>query len=114
MKKHLALRVHCSVLLYHILQLKMYFIIYISIISLITIILTVYDKWASRHNTKHRVPENVLMLLGVLGGAVAEFITMYLIRHKTKHKKFMIGLPIIIILQLAVAVYLVFQGEVFL
>ncbi|MBS7360132.1 MAG: DUF1294 domain-containing protein [Oscillospiraceae bacterium] len=83
----------------------MCFLIYVSVVSLITVILTVYDKWASRHNTKHRVPENVLMLIGILGGAVAEYVTMCLIRHKTKHKRFMIGLPVIIIMQFAVVIW---------
>lgn len=41
-----------------------------------------------------------LLLLGLLGGSLCMFITMKAIRHKTLHKKFMIGLPLILALQL--------------
>lgn len=74
------------------------------IVSLITVVVTVYDKIAAKKNPRHRVPENTLIYLGVLGGAVAEYIVMKLIRHKTRHKKFMVGLPVIIVLQAGIAV----------
>ena len=77
-----------------------------AVISLVTVIVTVYDKIAAKKRPKHRIRENTLLLLALLGGGVAEFATMLLIRHKTKHKKFMIGLPVIIAAQ-AVAVALV-------
>lgn len=63
--------------------------------SLLSVILTVYDKCASKTRGSYRVPENILLLTAVLGGAAAEFIVMKVIRHKTRHKKFMIGLPVI-------------------
>ena len=50
-----------------------------------------------------------LMLLGLFFGAAAEFITMLIIRHKTRHVKFMVGLPIFIMLHIALAVaYIVY------
>ena len=73
-------------------------------ISVITIIVTVYDKIAAKKRPRHRVRENTLLLLGLLGGSLAEFVTMLLIRHKTRHKKFMIGLPVIIAIQTAAVV----------
>ncbi len=79
-----------------------YILIYFAAISLLTCIVTVYDKKAAKRWTKHRVPEKVLFLLAFLGGSVAELLTMLKIRHKTKHKSFMIGLPIIIVLQLVI------------
>lgn len=80
---------------------------YFIFISLVSIILTVYDKAAAKRKA-HRIPENTLIYIGVLGGAAAEYITMLIIRHKTLHKKFMIGLPVIFILQ-AAAVYLLYS-----
>ena len=77
-----------------------------AVISLVTVIVTVYDKIAAKKRPKHRIRENTLLLLALLGGGLAEYVTMLLIRHKTKHKKFMIGLPVIIAAQ-AVAVALV-------
>ena len=72
---------------------------YAAVISLVTVIVTVYDKIAAKKRPRHRVPENILLLLAVLGGGPAEYVAMQLIRHKTRHKKFMIGLPVIILLE---------------
>ena len=73
--------------------------IYLCVISLVSIIVCCYDKIAAKHNPKHRTRESTLLLLSALGGSVAMLLTILLIRHKTKHKKFMIGIPAIIILQ---------------
>ena len=77
-------------------------ICYLIIISAASIITCIYDKLASKHFTKHRTREASLILLCVLGGSVAMLVTMLIIRHKTRHSKFMIGIPLIILLQLAV------------
>lgn len=87
-----------------------YILIYFAVISLITCIVTIYDKKAAKKCPKHRVPEKVLFLLALLGGSVAEFFTMIKIRHKTKHKRFMIGLPIIIVLQVVI-IWLILTQE---
>ena len=79
-----------------------YILIYFLVISVLTGIITFYDKKAAKKWTKHRVPEKILFLLAVLGGSVAEYLTMLKIRHKTKHKRFMIGLPIIMVLQVVI------------
>ncbi len=76
-------------------------LIYLAIISIISIVVCIYDKFAAKHNPKHRTREATLLLLSALGGSVAMFITMQLIRHKTKHVKFMLGIPLIIIAQIA-------------
>ena len=80
-------------------------LIYLISINILGIILTIYDKIASKKFRKNRIRENVLLLIGVLGGAVSMYITMKLIRHKTRHKKFMTGLPIIFFLQMAFIIY---------
>jgi len=84
-----------------------YFIFYILLISAISVILVVYDKTASKKWPRSRVPEANLILLAILGGCAAMYISMRLIRHKTLHKKFMIGLPVIFVCQLiaSAAVY---------
>ncbi len=70
------------------------------IISLITAFVTVYDKISAKKSAR-RIPERTLFILAFLGGSFAEYLTMRLIRHKTLHKRFMIGLPLIMLLQLA-------------
>lgn len=79
-----------------------YALIYLIVISLVTALVTNYDKKAAKSRPKHRVPEKILFLLAILGGSVAEYLTMLKIRHKTKHKRFMIGLPIIMVLQVVI------------
>ena len=78
--------------------------IYIALISIISFFVCCYDKFAAKHIQKHRTRESTLLWLSALGGSVAMLLCMLLIRHKTKHKKFMIGIPLIIILQAALCV----------
>ena len=81
-------------------------IIYFCLISVVTLSFTVYDKVAAKIDT-WRIPENYLLGLAFLGGAPVEYFVMRIIRHKTKHKKFMLTLPFMIIIQLvAVIAYL--------
>ena len=75
---------------------------YFLLISLIAITTTLLDKYRARRH-KWRIPEATLLLLSALGGSAAMLITMRLIHHKTRKKKFMIGIPVILILQLAAA-----------
>ena len=77
-------------------------------ISLVTAAVTVSDKNSARKK-KRRVPEATLFSLAFIGGAAAEYITMRLIRHKTRHKSFMLGLPAIILLQAAAVTYIITQ-----
>ena len=79
-------------------------LIYLGIISCISIIVCCYDKIAAKHATKHRIRERTLLLLSALGGSVAMLAMMLLIRHKTRHVKFMLGIPLIIILQVALII----------
>ena len=78
-------------------------LIYAAVISLLTAAVTVYDKAAAKAGSR-RIPEKTLFLLAFLGGATAEYIVMQAIRHKTKHKSFMIGLPLMILLHVALIV----------
>ena len=76
---------------------------YIAVISLISIVVCIYDKKISKKNrVELRTPEKSLLILSALGGSVAMFITMLIIRHKTKHVKFMLGIPLIMIIQAGV------------
>ena len=84
-------------------------IAYIAIISLISVVVCIYDKKISKKNrVELRIPEKTLLMLSALGGSVAMFITMQLVRHKTKHIKFMLGIPLIMIIQAAIIFALVY------
>ena len=80
--------------------------IYLLAVSVIAMIVTMVDK-ARAIKKKSRIRERTLFIWSILGGSVAMYLTMLGIRHKTKHKRFMIGIPFIIILQ-AAAVFAVF------
>ncbi|MBQ7381122.1 MAG: DUF1294 domain-containing protein [Clostridia bacterium] len=69
-------------------------------VSLVSVILTVYDKIAAKRLPRHRVPESTLLMLSILGGSLPMYITMQIVHHKTQHKKFMIGIPIILAVQI--------------
>ncbi len=74
-------------------------------ISLLAAALTVCDKRrAVRH--RYRVPEATLLWVAVAGGAAAMFLTMLAIRHKTKHIKFMLGLPAFMLLHAGILLIL--------
>ena len=77
--------------------------LYYSVISLISVVLTVADKSKAKRGA-WRIPELTLMLTGLFGGALPMFVTMKIIRHKTKHLKFMLGLPLEMLLHVALAV----------
>ncbi len=83
-------------------------LIYLAIISVVSIVVCIYDKIAAKHNPKHRTREATLLLLSALGGSIAMYATMQIIRHKTKHVKFMLGIPLIIIAQVALAAVIYF------
>ena len=76
---------------------------WLAIISATALIFTVYDKLAAKILPKHRMPEAALMWIGAFGGAFAMYVMMQLIRHKTRHKKFMIGLPLLMVLHVILA-----------
>ena len=82
-----------------------YIAAYLAAISLLAIALTLYDKNAAKQR-KWRVRECTLLLVSALGGSAAMLLTMRVIRHKTKHAKFMVGIPVIIALQIAAVVVL--------
>ena len=76
-----------------------YFYIYLVVINIIAVIVTVHDKSAAQRGA-WRVKERTLMLISALGGAPAMYLTMLTIHHKTRKPLFMIGIPVIFILEL--------------
>ena len=82
---------------------------WIVVVSLAAAALTVYDKRAAKRSPRRRVRERTLLALGALGGAAAEYAVMRRIRHKTLHKKFMVGLPVMIVLHVLLLIFLVWR-----
>ena len=80
-------------------------LIYLAVISLVSVVITIHDKLSAKRS-KRRVPERTLIMLSLVGGSAAMYMTMQLIRHKTRHAKFMIGIPLIMLLQLVAVIIL--------
>ena len=93
-------------------------IIYILIcINVVTFVVYGIDKWkakqgsschASDHRSSWRISEATLLLLAVLGGSIGALLGMQVWHHKTMHKKFKYGLPLILLAQIAL-IYLIIQ-----
>ena len=78
---------------------------YLVIISIISVIACCYDKLMAIKG-KRRISEKALLILSALGGGVAMLLTMYIIRHKTRHLKFMLGIPLIIAAQITILLFI--------
>ena len=83
-------------------QYSMYYLFAINIVSFF---LYGIDKYKAKKN-KWRISEATLLMIAVIGGSIGAWVGMRIWHHKTMHKKFKYGIPIIIILQVALAVYL--------
>ena len=79
--------------------------LYLLIINALGFLLMLVDKYKAR-NGLWRIPEATLMGVAALGGSIGSLAGMYLVRHKTQHPKFTVGIPVILIAQLALAFWL--------
>ena len=77
---------------------------YCAVISLISVVLCIFDKVSARHHGM-RVPEKMLFGVSALGGALCMFITMLIIRHKTKHFSFMFFIPLMALIHIALILF---------
>lgn len=82
-----------------------FLLLYLLIINILAAILTVFDKLRAIHHGR-RVREATLLLVAALGGSPVMLVFMLMIRHKTRKPKFMVGIPLILIAQIALTVIL--------
>ncbi|MBP5676192.1 MAG: DUF1294 domain-containing protein [Bacteroidales bacterium] len=73
-------------------------------INVLTFLLYGIDKWRAQRD-RWRIPEDTLIWLAIVGGSIGALLGMYLFRHKTKHRKFTIGIPVILAVQLVLAYF---------
>ena len=83
-------------------------LIYLAVINVVTFFMYGIDKWKAK-KSKWRIRETSLLGLAVLGGSVGAWLGMKVLHHKTQHKKFRYGVPAIIIIQLAIIVYYLYE-----
>ena len=85
-----------------------YLLIYLLVINLIGFLAMGIDKFKAQRGY-WRIPEATLMTLCLLGGGFGTIAGMYTFRHKTKKLKFSIGMPTILISEIAVVIYIVIR-----
>ena len=78
---------------------------YLLLINAVSFALMLADKYKAKKQL-WRIPEATLFLSALLGGSVGALTGMYLVRHKTRHLKFTVGIPVILALQIIAVVFL--------
>lgn len=80
-------------------------LVYLLIINAAAFALMLADKWKAKKN-RWRIPEATLMGTAALGGSIGALAGMYLVRHKTQHLKFTLGIPVILAAQIVLATWI--------
>ncbi len=83
-------------------------LIYLLLINAVGFGVMLYDKYLAKNNL-WRIPEKTLLGIAAFGGSVGCWLGMYTVRHKTKHLKFTIGIPVILVVQIWIAIFLLKQ-----
>ena len=89
-------------------KLQKLLLIYLAVMNILGFALMGIDKSRARKG-KWRIRERTLFLFSLLGGSIGTLTGMYVFRHKTKHWYFVIGMPLILIIQLALTLWLKLQ-----
>ena len=79
--------------------------VYLIVVNISAVAVYGWDKLSAKQGWQ-RVPDKILLLLALLGGSVGAMAAMTFFRHKTRHLKFIYGVPMIFVLQIAALVYL--------
>ena len=81
---------------------------YLILINALALVLMLTDKQKARRGS-WRIPEATLMGVATLGGTLGAIAGMYLFRHKTRHLKFRLGLPLIGMAQIGLIIFLLIK-----
>ena len=83
-------------------------LIYLLIMNIIAFIIYGIDKWKAQKK-RWRISEKMLLFLAIIGGSAGALVGMYIFHHKTLHKKFTIGVPLILMIQ--VILFYLYYGK---
>lgn len=81
--------------------------LYLGAINVVTFLAYGLDKQKAKQN-RWRIPERILLGLAIFGGSIGALLGMRAFHHKTKKLKFVVGVPVILVLQSVALVYFVF------
>jgi uncharacterized membrane protein YsdA (DUF1294 family) len=82
--------------------------IYLILINAVSFLLMLIDKYKARKKL-WRIPEGLLLSTVFAGGSLGALIGMYLVRHKTKHLQFVLGIPIMLVIHIMIAVAILYK-----
>ena len=85
------------------------FLIYLAVVNLAAFALMGVDKLRAKRGA-WRIPERTLFLPAILGGSPGAILGMQMFRHKTRHRQFMIGMPLILLVQMVIVGLLIWKG----
>ena len=84
--------------------------VYLIIINLVAFHFCRKDKKYSQEGNK-RISEGTLFCLAIAGGGIGLYVSMFVHRHKTRHGTFLVGIPAIVVLEVALAICLILLGQ---
>lgn len=82
-----------------------YFYLYLLLINAVGYLIMLIDKRKAKKGA-WRIPEATLIGVAAIGGSLGSLLGMYHFRHKTRHKKFTIGVPLLLIAHIALLIFL--------
>ena len=82
-----------------------YVLLYLFLVNAAGLLFMLADKHRARKK-QWRIPEATLMGIAAMGGSIGSLLGMYVFRHKTRHPKFYIGIPVLLVIQLCLAILL--------
>lgn len=82
-----------------------YVLLYLFLVNAAGLLFMLADKHRARKK-QWRIPEAALMGIAAMGGSIGALLGMYAFRHKTRHPKFYIGIPVLLVMQLCLAILL--------
>ena len=85
--------------------MEIYILYYLMGINAIAFVIYGIDKFKAKKG-KWRIPESTLLLLAIIGGSIGAWFGIKVWHHKTLHKKFKYGIPLIVIIQIAIGIYI--------
>ncbi len=83
-----------------------FYLIYLILTNIISFCLFAWDKRRSQKGA-WRIRERDLLLSAIIGGSLGGLLGMYAFRHKTRHLKFRVGMPLILLLQVILLIYII-------
>ena len=78
-------------------------LIYLAAINVVSFLMYGIDKFKAQH-ARWRIPESALIGLAIIGGSIGAWLGMMIWRHKTQHKKFKYGVPLILVVQIVLLI----------